>query len=148
MLVAIGLVLFRTAPIHAHYLADLLPTMILFGVGAGVAFPSLMTLRYVGRARRGLGPRLRSGSTPPSRSAARSASRCWQRSPPTGPASAQAHGASIASSLTSGYRLAFTIGAVLVIGAVALAAVLLRAPAVQEDGVVRVPETIELEEAA
>src|SRR5581483_9859087 len=44
VLVAIGLILFRSAPVHASYAADLLPTMVLFGIGAGVAFPSLMTL--------------------------------------------------------------------------------------------------------
>ena len=147
MLVAIGLVLFRNAPIHAHYLADLLPTMILFGVGAGVAFPSLMTLAMSAATAEDSG--LASGLFNTTQQVGGALGLAVLATLATNrTSSAQAHGASIASSLTSGYRLAFTIGAVLVIGAVALAAVLLRAPAVQEDGVVRVPETIELEEAA
>ena len=48
MLVAVGLVLFRGGPTHASYLTDLLPTMVLFGIGAGIAFPSLMTLAMSG----------------------------------------------------------------------------------------------------
>ena len=35
VLVAVGLVLFRGAPVDAHYLRDLLPAMLLIGIGAG-----------------------------------------------------------------------------------------------------------------
>ncbi len=147
VLVAIGLVLFRNAPIHAHYLADLLPTMILFGVGAGVAFPSLMTLAMSAATAEDSG--LASGLVNTTQQVGGALGLAVLATLATNrTSSAQAHGASIASSLTSGYHLAFTIGTVLVIAAVALAAVLLRAPAVQEDEVVSVPETIELEEAA
>ena len=44
VLVAAGLVLFRGVPTHASYAGDLLPSMVLMGIGAGLAFPSLMTL--------------------------------------------------------------------------------------------------------
>ena len=147
VLVAIGLVLFRNAPIHAHYLADLLPTMILFGVGAGVAFPSLMTLAMSAATAEDSG--LASGLVNTTQQVGGALGLAVLATLATNrTSSAQAQGASIASSLTNGYHLAFTIGTVLMIAAVALAAVLLRAPAVQEDEVVRFPETIELEEAA
>jgi EmrB/QacA subfamily drug resistance transporter len=43
-LIAVGLVLFALAPVHSHYLPNLLPTMLLLGVGAGMCFPALMNL--------------------------------------------------------------------------------------------------------
>jgi EmrB/QacA subfamily drug resistance transporter len=42
--VAAGLALFARVPVHGHYLSDVLPSMILLGVGAGVAFPALAAL--------------------------------------------------------------------------------------------------------
>jgi EmrB/QacA subfamily drug resistance transporter len=44
VLVAAGLALFRRAPLGADYATDLLPVMVLLGIGAGLAFPALMTL--------------------------------------------------------------------------------------------------------
>jgi MFS family permease len=147
VLVAVGLVLFRGAPVHAHYLADLLPTMILFGVGAGVAFPSLMTLAMSAATAADSG--LASGlvnTTQQVGGALGLAVLATLASNRTG--SAQAHGVSAASSLTSWYHLAFTVGTVLVIAALGLAAALLRSPAEQVQEVVSLPETIELDEAA
>jgi predicted MFS family arabinose efflux permease len=41
-LIACGLALFSRVPVHGHYLADVLPGMALFGIGAGLAFtPSI-----------------------------------------------------------------------------------------------------------
>jgi EmrB/QacA subfamily drug resistance transporter len=48
VLVAAGLALFRRAPMGADYATDLLPAMVLLGVGAGLAFPALMTLAMSG----------------------------------------------------------------------------------------------------
>src|SRR5204863_9949318 len=39
-----GLALFTRVPVGASYLGDLLPSMVLVGVGAGLSFPALMTL--------------------------------------------------------------------------------------------------------
>ncbi len=39
-----GLIYFTQTPVQATYLTDILPAMILIGVGAGLGFPSLMTL--------------------------------------------------------------------------------------------------------
>jgi EmrB/QacA subfamily drug resistance transporter len=41
---AAGLALFTRAPVGASYLSDLLPSMVLVGIGAGLSFPALMTL--------------------------------------------------------------------------------------------------------
>ena len=43
-LVFAGLVLFTQAPVDGDYVTDILPTMLLLGVGAGVFFPALMTI--------------------------------------------------------------------------------------------------------
>jgi len=39
-----GLALFARVPVDGSYVVDVLPSMLLLGVGAGLAFPSLMTL--------------------------------------------------------------------------------------------------------
>ena len=45
---AVGLLLFASAPVHADYVTRLLPVMLLLGVGAGLSFPSLMTIAMSG----------------------------------------------------------------------------------------------------
>ncbi len=45
---AAGLALFALAPVHASYVTDLLAPMVLLGVGAGLSFPSLMTVAMSG----------------------------------------------------------------------------------------------------
>lgn len=41
-LIAAGLALFARVPVHAHYVTDVLPVMLLIGGGAGLAMPALM----------------------------------------------------------------------------------------------------------
>ena len=43
-LVASGLLIFARVPAEGHYLIDVLPSMVLLGVGAGMAFPALAAL--------------------------------------------------------------------------------------------------------
>jgi EmrB/QacA subfamily drug resistance transporter len=47
-LLVAGLAWIARVPIHASYVVDLLPAMVLLGVGAGLSFPSLMTLAMSG----------------------------------------------------------------------------------------------------
>jgi EmrB/QacA subfamily drug resistance transporter len=47
-LLALGLVWLTRAPVHSSYATDLLPSMLLLGIGAGLSFPSLMTLAMSG----------------------------------------------------------------------------------------------------
>ena len=46
--IAAGMILFARTPVEASYVADLLPPMVLIGAGAGLGFPSLMTLAMSG----------------------------------------------------------------------------------------------------
>jgi EmrB/QacA subfamily drug resistance transporter len=48
VLMTAGLLLFAAAPVHAAYVTHLLPVMLLLGVGAGISFPSLMTIAMSG----------------------------------------------------------------------------------------------------
>ena len=48
--IAAGLVLLARVPVDGVYAADLLPAMLLLGVGGGLAFPALMTLAMSGAA--------------------------------------------------------------------------------------------------
>ena len=43
-LLMIGLALFSRVPVDGEYVEHMLPTMLLFGIGAGMSFPALMTL--------------------------------------------------------------------------------------------------------
>ena len=50
-LIMAGLALFARAPADAVYTTDLLPVMVLLGIGAGLSFPALMTLAMSGATR-------------------------------------------------------------------------------------------------
>jgi EmrB/QacA subfamily drug resistance transporter len=122
--VAVGLVLFQRAPVDADYLTDLFGAMLLLGIGGGLAFPSLMTLAM-------------SGATPADSGLASGLVNTTQQVggalglavlatlSTTRSGDLLADGSSTASALTSGYHLAFAIGAGLVIAALALSATLL-----------------------
>ncbi len=60
-----GLALFTQVPVSASYLSDLLPSMILVGIGAGLSFPALMTLAMSGRRSHGRRACLRPGQHHP-----------------------------------------------------------------------------------
>ncbi|MGB0095263.1 MAG: DHA2 family efflux MFS transporter permease subunit [Solirubrobacteraceae bacterium] len=146
-LAAVALLLFRNAPVHAQYLPDLFPTMVLLGVGAGLAFPSLMTIAM-------------SSATPEDAGIASGLVNTTQQVggalglavlatlSSTHSTSLLAQGDSIGSALTSGYHLAFTIGAVLVVIALGLAVFGLRSPTAQANEIMSFSETPELDEAA
>jgi EmrB/QacA subfamily drug resistance transporter len=44
LLMLAGMLLFARTPVHASYLVDIVPALILVGLGAGLGFPGLMTL--------------------------------------------------------------------------------------------------------
>jgi EmrB/QacA subfamily drug resistance transporter len=125
VLVAAGLIVFRSAPVNATYVTDLLPVMLLLGVGAGLVFPALMTLAMSAATPEDSG--LASGLVNTTQQVGGAlglavlATLATTRS-----GTLQAHGASSAAALTGGYHLAFTIAAVLVLSAIAVGVVLLR----------------------
>ncbi|MGI9556534.1 MAG: MFS transporter [Solirubrobacterales bacterium] len=125
VLVGAGLLLFARTPVDASYVTDILPPMILFGFGAGLAFPSLMALAM-------------SAATP---SEAGLASGLVNTSVQVGGAIGLAvlatlaagrtdrlldAGESVASALNGGYHLAYLIGVVLVGIALVVAVTVLR----------------------
>jgi EmrB/QacA subfamily drug resistance transporter len=124
-LAVVALVLFSIAPVHAHYLADLLPTMVLLGVGAGLAFPSVMTLAMSAATPEDSG--LASGLVNTTQQVGGALGLAVLATlSTTRTTHLIAHGGSFASSLTSGYHLAFAIGAVLVTVAFLLSVLVLR----------------------
>ena len=48
LLMLAGMLLFARTPVHASYLVDIVPALILVGLGAGLGFPGLMTLAMSG----------------------------------------------------------------------------------------------------
>jgi EmrB/QacA subfamily drug resistance transporter len=124
-LLAAGLVLFSHVPVHARYVTDLLPSMVLLGIGAGLAFPALMTLAMSTATREDSG--LVSGLVNTTQQVGGALGLAVLATlSATQTSSARADGHSVSDSLTSGYHLAFGIGAGLVIAAIVLAATLLR----------------------
>jgi EmrB/QacA subfamily drug resistance transporter len=119
-----GLALFTRAPMNGGYVVDILPVMVLLGIGAGLCFPALMTLAMSGATPEDAG--LASGlinttaqvggalglAVLATLSAARSGALIGAGEP-------------TAAALTSGYHLAFGIGAGLVLVAIAVAVTVL-----------------------
>jgi predicted MFS family arabinose efflux permease len=133
-----GLLLLARTPVDASYAVDLLPPMVLIGLGAGLGFPSLMTLAM-------------SGATP---SDSGLASGLVNTSVQVGGAIGLAvlatlatehteglldDGESAAAALNSGYHLAYLIGAGLVLVAIAIAVSVLRVPAAAAEPVTEAP---------
>jgi EmrB/QacA subfamily drug resistance transporter len=120
VLIAVGLALFTRAPVHGSYARDILPTMILLGAGVGGSFPALMKLAMSGATQSDAG--LASGlvnTTVQVGGALGLAVVATLAATRTN--SLLAAGDSHAAALTGGYRLAFTIGAGLIVAALAVA---------------------------
>ncbi len=141
-----GLLLFTRAPLDATYVVDVLPSMVLFGLGAGLSFPAMVSLAM-------------SGATP---SEAGLASGLVNTSQQVGGALGLAvlatlsstrtenelgDGVSRASALVDGYTLAFAVAAGFAAVAIALAATLLEAAPAVESQIDELPD-VELEDNA
>jgi EmrB/QacA subfamily drug resistance transporter len=124
VLIAAGLALFTQAPVDGSYVVNVLPVMIVLGFGIGISFPALMTLAMSGATAEDAG--LASGVVNTTMEvggalglavlATLSATRSDHLI---------ASGTSQAAALTSGYHLAFVIGAALVVAAIVVAATVL-----------------------
>jgi EmrB/QacA subfamily drug resistance transporter len=132
VLIVAGLALFTQVPVDGRYVADVLPAMLLFGVGAGVSFPALMGLAMsdADPSEAGLASGL-VNTTMQVGGALGLAVLATLASGRTGHALDAGH--SQAAALTDGYRLAFLVGAVLVAAAVAVALTVLHDPRQQAE---------------
>jgi EmrB/QacA subfamily drug resistance transporter len=119
-LIVAGLSVFALAPVHSRYLTELMPAMLLLGIGAGVCFPALMTLAMSDAGPHDAG--LASGVVNTSAQVGGALGLAVLATL----ASSRSHalrlgGHSPAASLTGGYQLAFWIAAGLAVAAVAVA---------------------------
>jgi EmrB/QacA subfamily drug resistance transporter len=133
-LIAPGLLLFARAPVDASYLTDVLPAMVLLGIGAGLCFPSLMTLAMSGATRSdaGLASGLVNTTTQVGGALGLAVLATLSTTRTDG---LLAGGDSTPSALTGGYDLAFIIGAGLVLAAIGVALSLLRSTSpIEEEG--------------
>jgi EmrB/QacA subfamily drug resistance transporter len=125
--IALGTLLFARTPVDASYVVDVMPPMILFGLGAGLAFPSLMTLAMSGATPSDSG--LASGLVNTSVQVGGAiglavlATLATERTD-----GLVAAGEPLAEALNSGYHLAYGIGAALVGVAMVIAVAVLRSP--------------------
>jgi EmrB/QacA subfamily drug resistance transporter len=124
-LIALGLVLFTQAPVDGSYVSDVLPPMVLFGIGAGLAFPALMTVAMSGATMEDAG--LASGLVNTSAQVGGSIGLAVLATlSATRTENLLDDGVANASALTSGYHLAFWIGAALVLVSIAVAVFVLQ----------------------
>jgi EmrB/QacA subfamily drug resistance transporter len=125
VLIAVGLVLFTQAPVNGSYVQHVLPPMILFGFGAGLSFPALMTLAMSGATQEDAG--LASGLVNTSAEVGGALGLAVLATlSTTRTDSLLDSGQATASALTSGYHLAFLIGAALVVAAIIVAITVLQ----------------------
>jgi EmrB/QacA subfamily drug resistance transporter len=123
--IGVGLLLFARSPVDGNYVTDIMPPMILMGLGAGLGFPALMTLAMSGATRSDSG--LASGLVNTSVQVGGAIGLAVLATLSTERAdSLEAAGESTASALNSGYHLAYLIGAGLVGIAILVALTVLR----------------------
>ena len=116
VLVTAGLALFTQAPVDGSYVSNVLPPLVLLGIGIGVSFPSLMTLAMSGATREDAG--LASGLVNTTAQVGGALGLAVLATLSTTRSNNLiAEGQSTAAALTSGYHLAFLIGAILVAAA-------------------------------
>jgi len=125
-----AMLLFARTPVDGSFVTDILPAMVLLGLGAGMGFPALMVLSMSGATPSDSG--LASGLVNTSVQVGGAiglavlATLATERTD-----GLLADGESTASALNSGYHLAYLIGAALVVGAIVVALSVLRSPAAE-----------------
>jgi EmrB/QacA subfamily drug resistance transporter len=132
-LVTIALLLFARTPVDGNYLTDLLPPFLLIAVGIGTSFPGIMTLAMSGATPEDAG--LASGLVNTSMQVGGAvglavlATLSTERTQ-----NLEAAGHSAASALTSGYHLAYLVGAALAFASVLIAIFVLKPTPVPAHG--------------
>jgi EmrB/QacA subfamily drug resistance transporter len=129
--IAAGLLLFARTPVDGNYLTDVVPAVVLIGLGAGLSFPSLMSLAMSGATQSDSG--LASGLVNATVQVGGAVGLAVLATLATERADGlRVDGESATSALNSGYHLAYVVGAVLVAGAFAVALTVLRSDSAQE----------------
>jgi EmrB/QacA subfamily drug resistance transporter len=124
-LIGVGLALFTQAPVDGGYVRHVLPVMILLGFGVGVCFPALMTLAMSGATPQDAG--LASGLVNTTAQVGGALGLAVLATLSTTRSNDLLDGGqATASALTSGYHLAFLIGAILVVAAIVVAATVIQ----------------------
>jgi MFS family permease len=137
-----GLLLFARSPVDASYVTDILPVMVLLGLGAGLAFPSLMTLAMSGAtpSDSGLASGLVNTTLQVGGAIGLAVLATFATERTDG---LLADGESAASALNSGFHLAYLIGAALVAVAIVVALTVLKpaTPVASEEAELELVET-------
>ncbi len=122
-----GLLLFARTPVDGGYLVDVLPSMLLLGAGAGLAFPALMTLSMSGAtpSDSGLASGLVNTTLQVGGAIGLAVVTTFATERTEG---LLADGESTASALTSGFHVAYLIGAGLVAVALVIVLTVIRPP--------------------
>jgi EmrB/QacA subfamily drug resistance transporter len=127
VLIAVGLAAFARAPVGGSYATDVLPVMLVLGFGIGTSFPALMTLSMSGATREDAG--LASGLVNTSVQIGGALGLAVLATLSATRSNSLIHsGEARLSALTSGYHLAFLIGAGLVVAAFVTAITVLEPP--------------------
>jgi EmrB/QacA subfamily drug resistance transporter len=141
--IVLALLLFARTPVDASYAVDILPAMAMFGLGAGLAFPSLMTLAMSGATASDSG--LASGLVNTSVQVGGAIGLAVLATLATNRTDGLlSDGESTASALTSGYHFAYLVGAGLVVVAIAVAVSTLRSPAPEAEAEPEPAEVVEV----
>ena len=133
-----GLLLFARAPVQADYVADVLPSMLLLGVGAGLSFPAMVSLAMSAATPSDAG--LASGLVNTAQQVGGALGLAVLATLSTTRTEARlGEGASNAAALVDGYQLAFLVGAGFAAAGIALAATVLEGATVAEHDVDELP---------
>ncbi len=126
--IAVGLLLFARTPVDGSFLVDVVPPVVFIGLGAGLSFPSLMTLAMSGAtpSDAGLASGLVNATVQVGGAIGLAVLATIATERTTG---LRVDGESAASALNSGYHLAYVVGAVLVTAAAGVALMVLRSEA-------------------
>jgi EmrB/QacA subfamily drug resistance transporter len=136
-LLAIGLVLLTRAPVDGSYFTDVFPSTVLMGVGAGLGFPATMTLAMSDATKDDSG--VVSGLVNTTQQVGGALGLAVLATLATSRTNGLiTEGASTAEAMTSGFRLAFGVGAGMVAVAVVLASTVLTRPKARQEELVPV----------
>ncbi len=125
--IAAGLLLFARTPVDGRFVADVLPPMVLIGLGAGLGFPALMTLAMSGATPEDSG--VASGLVNTSVQVGGAIGLAVLATLATERTGALSDGGvSHAAALNAGFHLAYLVGAALVAVALVIAVYVLRWP--------------------